>query len=248
MLLIRKLAVFLLDRNMHHCEKSKTMSKKRRNHRSRRQSKQNANSHVRIIILLFAIVAIGFVIYASLPETGSEQTVNRLELDPVLGNPNAPVTVVEYGAYGCEACRAWHEAGIVELILEEFPDQVKFVYRDMPIILPDWSQEMAEVAQCALDHSNHDFWIMHEVLFTQTIQGRTSQQEVIALGANAGLNANELQSCVEANTHYNTVRYDMSRSEARGIRGTPTWFVNGQILFNASPATLRQAILNALES
>jgi protein-disulfide isomerase len=178
--------------------------------------------------------------------SGPDQSSGRLELDPVLGYPEAPISVVEYGAYGCSACRAWHEAEIIEQILQEFPSEVKFIYRDMPVILPAWSQEMSEVAQCALDQSNDAFWLMHDALYSQTIQGRTSQAEAIVMGASLGLDANTLQSCVAANTHYETVRYDMNRPEARGIRGTPTWFVNGQLIFNASPAVLRQTILDEL--
>lgn len=197
-------------------------------------------------IALIGLLILGLIAFIYFGNSAPTQNLERLELDPILGNPDAPISIVEYGAYGCEACRAWHEAGIIEQILLEFPTQVKFIYRDMPIIIPAWSQEMAEVAQCALDQSNESYWRIHDALFTQTFQGRTSQLEAIQLGANLGLDTNALQSCVDANTHYETVRYDMNRSEARGILGTPTWFVNGQLLYNASPDILRQTIQSEL--
>ncbi|MCI0710462.1 MAG: DsbA family protein [Chloroflexi bacterium] len=224
------------------------MSKSRQAARKAAQSKAvQQQRRVRIgALAILALLVLGVVAYAYFGNTAPEQSLERLELDPILGNPDAPISIVEYGAYGCTACRAWHGAGIVEQILLEFPNQVKFIYRDMPIILPAWSQEIAEVAQCALDQSNESFWLLHDALFSQTIQGRTSQAEAVQLGANLGLDAEALRTCADGNTHYNTVIYDMNRSEARGIRGTPTWFVNGQQLFNASPDILREAIQSEL--
>ena len=112
----------------------------------------------------------------------SAETMSRLELDPILGNPDAPVTLIEYGAYGCHACKFWHEEGIVETLLEEFGGQVNFVYRDLPIIVPPYSQRAAEVAQCALDQGNEQFWTMHDAIFTQADQGKASADALIQLG------------------------------------------------------------------
>jgi protein-disulfide isomerase len=224
------------------------MSKQRRVERRKAQVAQNRQHRlIQIGTLVFIVAFVGFIVFSTFPQSsGLEQPVDRLELDPILGNPDAPITVVEYAAYGCSACKVWHEAGIMEQILQEFPDQLRFIYRDMPVILPAWSQEMAEVAQCALDQSNSSFWLIHNALFSQTIQGRSSQAEAIGLGASLGLDVNALQACVDANTHYETVRYDMNRPEARNVLGTPTWFVNGQVIFNASPAVLRQTIIDEL--
>lgn len=224
------------------------MSKQRRVERKKTETAQKRTHRmIQIGSLGFIVAFMGFIVFSTFPQnSGPEQLVSRLELEPILGDSDAPITVVEYAAYGCSACKAWHEAEIIEQILIEFPTQVKFIYRDMPIILPAWSQDMAEVAQCALDQGNDAFWLMHNALFTQTVQGRTSQNEAIQMGVNLGLETDVLQACVDNNTHYDTVRYDMNRPEARGIRGTPTWFVNGQMIFNASPNILRQTILDEL--
>ena len=86
--------------------------------------------------------------------------------------------------------------------------------------------------------------------FEDTVQGRTGQSVAIDLIAaeNSTMNIDELRACVDANTHFNTVRFDMERPEALGIRGTPTWFVNGQQVFNASPAVITQMIQAELNS
>ena len=181
----------------------------------------------------------------------SAEAIARYELDPILGDPDAPVTLIEYGAYGCHACKYWHEEGIVEALLEEFAGRVNFTYRDIPIIVPPYSQMAAEIAQCALDQGNDQFWTMHDVLYTGADQGRSSADELLQLGAEAGLDGDALRKCYEAGDHVATVRYDHERGAALGIRSTPTFVIGGQPVANADPELLRemlQAELDRLES
>lgn len=177
----------------------------------------------------------------------SAEDMARYELDPVLGDPDAPVTLVEYGAYGCHACKQWHEEGIVEALLEEFEGRVNFVYRDIPIIVPPYSQMAAEIAQCALDQSNESFWTMHDAIFTRAEQGRASADELLQLGADVGLDGDALRSCYEAGRHVATVRYDHDRGAALGIRSTPTFVIGGAPVANANPDLLRQLLQEELE-
>lgn len=175
----------------------------------------------------------------------------RERLDPVLGNPDAAVTLIEYGAYGCSACKHWHERGAVDDIIESFAGKVNFVYRDMPIVLPQYSQTAAEIAQCALDQGNDQFWLMHDALFTMARQGRSSADDMIEIGAQVGLDADALRSCYLSGLHVETVRFDRERGEALGIRGTPTFVIGDQPVFNGDPDLLRQLLqaeLDKLES
>ena len=177
----------------------------------------------------------------------SAEAIARYELDPILGDPDAPVTLVEYGAYGCHACKYWHEEGIVEALLEEFAGQVNFVYRDIPIIVPPYSQMAAEIAQCALDQGNDPFWAMHDAIYTLAEQGRASADELLQLGADAGLDGAALRSCYQAGVHVATVRYDYDRGAALGIRSTPTFVIGGAPVANADPDLLRQLLQEELD-
>lgn len=223
---------------------------KRNRSQKRKKERQQEMQKTRMIIagvgaIVFLLIA-GLVFYnqSLIPNVSQE----RLELDPYLGNPDAPVTIMEYAAYGCEACKIWHESGVIEQIIEEFPNQVRYTFRDMPIIMPAYSQDMAEVAQCALDQGEEAYWTMHDALFTMAVQGRTTQSEAILLGSRVGLDGDALESCVDANTHVATVRYDLERGEKLGIRSAPTWFINGERVYNASPDILQQMITEALNS
>jgi len=180
-------------------------------------------------------------------QSPSAEAIARYELDPILGDPAAPVTLIEYGAYGCHACKYWHEEGIVEALLEEFAGQVNFTYRDIPIIVPPYSQMAAEIAQCAFDLGNDPFWTMHDVIFTRAEQGRASAEELLQLGAEAGLDAAAIRKCYEAGTHVATVRFDHDRGAALGIRSTPTFVIGGQPVANANPELLRQLLQEELD-
>ncbi|GAB5493293.1 MAG: hypothetical protein Phog2KO_35080 [Phototrophicaceae bacterium] len=220
--------------------------------RKAREQEQKQKRMVQVGAIIFGLLVLGimgfFVINSG--NNAPEVAVERLELDPVLGNPDAPVTIIEYAAFGCEACKSWHEAGVIEQILAQYPNQVKFIYRDLPIIDPPWSQAMSEIAQCALDQGNDNFWLAHDILYEDTDLGRTSQSDAVDLiaEANTTMDIDTLRQCVDDNTHFNTVRYDMERPEAAALRGTPAWFVNGQQVYQASPQIISQMIEAALNS
>lgn len=177
----------------------------------------------------------------------SAEALARYKLDPILGDPAAPVTLVEYGAYGCHACKFWHEEGIIDELLEAFAGRVNFTYRDMPIIAPPYSQMAAEIAQCALDQGTEQFWTMHHVIFTQAEQGRASADELLQLGAVAGLEAAALRECYEAGTHVATLRYDQERGAALGISSTPTFVIGGEPVAKANPELLRELLQAELD-
>lgn len=221
--------------------------------RSKARRKRDKQGHQNRMILMgvIGLIAVGVVALTLSGTAGGaaapEVEQARLDLDPVLGNPDAPVTIIEYGAYACPACRSWHQAGIVEQILAEYPEQVRFVFRDFPVISPAYDRMSANVAQCALDQGQEAFWAFHNALY-DVVRVNSSQDALIQAGAQVGLNATALRVCAEANTHAATVQYDNNRARQLGLPGTPSWLVNDQRIFNASPDTLRAAIDQALRS
>ena len=79
---------------------------------------------------------------------------------------------------------------------------------------------------------------------------RTSADDMIEIGGQVGLDTDLLRTCYESGTHTETVRYDLARGTQLGVRGTPTFFVGDQPVFNANPDILRellQAELDALQ-
>ena len=198
---------------------------KRSKTRARRGKREQQNQQ-HLIMGVIGLVVVGVVIMMIWGTNGGvaapEVEQSRLDLDPILGNPNAPVTVIEYGAYACPACRSWHQAGIMEQILAEYDGQVRFVFRDFPVISPTYDRMAANVAQCALDQGQDAFWAIHNALY-EIIPVGSSQESLIQAGAQMGLDVVHLRTCVEENTHAATVQYDNERARQLGLPGTPTW-------------------------
>jgi len=220
---------------------------KRQNRRTGRYRVSQSQKAIVITVMALMVAVAIFVIVSNSGSTSavSNPSLNRLELDPIKGNPEAPVTIIEYGAYACPACRTWHQAGIIEQILATYPDQVRFIFRDYPVISPAYDRMAAEMAQCALDQSQEKFWAFHDVLYTLATPSN-SQDDILRLGANVGLDATALRTCAESGIHRATVQYDEDRARNLGLPGTPSFLVNDIRIFNATPDVLQAAIEQAL--
>ena len=220
---------------------------KRKAARERRKKRKQQDQRSRWVTIVVVVAVIAVLGIAALASGAGGVTFNeRFELDPILGNPDAPVTIIEYGAYACPSCKFWHEQGIIEQILAEFPDQVRFIFRDFPVISPTYDRMAAALAQCVLDQGEDKFWAFHDLLYTVARQGVSSYDELISLAERAGANADEVRACGDAGTHRETVLYDNHRARELGLRGTPSFFVNDKQLYSLSVEALRAEVQAAL--
>ena len=109
------------------------MAKKRKTARVKRKQQQQKRQNLIIGVVVLIVIG-GFALFAL-----SNRAVaynERFDVEPIYGNPDAPVSIIEYGAYGCHSCKAVHESGILEDIIEEYDGQVNLICRDIPIISP----------------------------------------------------------------------------------------------------------------
>lgn len=224
------------------------MSKKasKRTARRRQQNQQRMNLVIGAVVIVAVVVA-GLALVGGGGDDTPDVSQERLEQERMRGDPNAPVTIIEYASYSCTACRQWQRGGYVEEILAEYQGQVNFVYRDYPVISPAFDRRAAEVAQCAFDQDENRFWTLHDALFTQT-RATESTEDLLRLGERAGFEYDALKACTDANTHRATINYDEERGRDLGLRGTPAFLVNGQQIYGATPDSLREAINTALQS
>jgi protein-disulfide isomerase len=198
---------------------------------------------------IFVIIMVAWVVLSAARSASGAPEVarSRLQQDPVLGDPDAPVQIVEYGAYACSACRVMHESGVIQRIVDEFDGQVGYRYRDFPVISPTYDRMAAQAAQCALDQSNEGFWAFHDRLYTTDYVAHNTPEEFGGLAEEIGLDGAALAACVEADTHLRTIQFDQTRAERLGARGTPSFYLNGEPLFVSSYEGFRQAVLAALD-
>lgn len=227
------------------------MSNKKKNlaQHQRVTQKKQAQQLRSVLTGVAAVLVIGIVVAIVVSSKGAAAPAvapERQKLEAVRGNPQAPVTIVEYGAYSCPSCRAWHNQHIIDQILIDYKDKVRFIFRDFPVITPTYDRMAAGVAQCALDQGQDRFWALHNALYEQYPD--YSLDGVLNLAGQIGLDQAKLRTCAEANTYASLVQASEDQAVHLGFQGTPSFIVNDQPVFNASPQTLKTAIERALHN
>ena len=165
-----------------------------------------------------------------------------IENDEVKGNPNAPVTIVEWSDYECPYCAKFYSQTL-EQIDEKYiqTGKVKFVYRDFPLGFHTNAQKAAEAAECAGEQGK--YFEMHDKLFEEGVDGGVSSFKQFA--ADLNLNTNKFNECLDSGEMASEVSKDMSDGSAIGIKGTPGFVINGQLVSGAQPFSVFQQVIEA---
>ena len=188
------------------------------------------------VILALLVIAGGYILWPR--SSASEVDAARLANDPSLGLPDAPVTIVEYGDFGCTTCRYWFNQGVLDQIRSVYGDEVYFVWRDFPIITAQ-SPKAAEAGQCA--HDQGKFWEYHDLLYQRA--PALSIPDLKEYAIDLGLNGSEFDQCLDSGKHQATVDRDLQDARQRGFNATPTFLVNDETIFGpASFETFKNAI------
>src|SRR5579859_1471700 len=142
--------------------------------------------------------------------------------DHSIGPDNASITLVEYGDFECSYCA--QAAGAVRELRRLFADNVRFVFRNMPLTeLHPHAERAAEAAEAAALQGR--FWEMHDLLFEHRTD--LSDAALLRYAAQAGANASAVAEALRLGTARTKVERDVGGAIRSGVTGTPTFFVNG---------------------
>lgn len=169
--------------------------------------------------------------------------------DPTLGNPEAPVTIVEFSDFQCPFCRKFYLDTLSE-IKEKYvkTGKVKFVYRDFPLTsIHDMAQTYAEAGECADDQGK--FWGMHDKIFEEqqkrgsgTVTDFTAA-DIKRWARELGLDGAKFDSCLNSGKYTAEVDKDFADGQRNGVEGTPATFVNGLLVPGAVPFSQFKALI-----
>jgi protein-disulfide isomerase len=178
------------------------------------------------------------------PQATTEPLI-PLDDDPILGSPDAPVTMIEYSEYLCPYCRRF-VLETLPLIEERYIDtgQVKLVFRDFPVH-GQGAIAMAMVAECAGDQGK--FWEMHKVLFQRVDEWSASEELLATLQGYAdelGLDQEAFTSCLEQGTPLERIQEDYNLGVQDGVSGTPSFVINGELVVGAQPFEEFQRVID----
>jgi protein-disulfide isomerase len=141
----------------------------------------------------------------------------------VLGDPKAPVTLVEFTDYQCPFCRKFESDSFARL-KKDYIDtgKVRFVHRDMPLEFHPNAEPAAEAAHCA--GRQKKFWEMHDAL-VQDPSADLSQQAILNDAQKIGLDSASFKACIEARPFADSIRKDAADANTLGVSGTPSFII-----------------------
>ena len=163
-----------------------------------------------------------------------------------MGDPNAPVTIVDFSDFGCSHCATFAET-TAEQIVENYvaTGDVRFEFRSVGALLNNPNTTLAaEAAYCAADQNM--FWEYHDILFANqfTLFSNPSTEIGNYLSEFANhleMDVDTFESCLETGKHKEQVSQDEIDALEGGINSTPSFLINGVLFVGNLPSTERPA-------
>lgn len=180
--------------------------------------------------------------------------------DPVLGNPDAPVTIIEFSDYECPFCKRAFQQSFPK-IKSEYIDKglVKLVFRDLPLPFHDpLATKQAIAANCAREQGGDEiYFAYHDEIFNRTNSNGNGMpvEELNNIAKDLNLNISDFSTCLDSEKYLSEVQKDLSDAAAVGANGTPAFFVGksstdgiieGTKISGAQPYEVFKSIIDGL--
>ncbi len=211
---------------------------KNRKSSKQRKKTQRRNTTIAVVVIAVAIAGLAILVtrpvevevdevlltrYAGVPTSVTDRGF------PILGNPEAPATLVEYSSFSCSHCADFHDDVTKNIVDRVRAGEMSLTY--VPVVLNGEADAAAKAALCAADQGL--FWEYHDLLFNwQEVYSATAfQNSRLVAGAEAlGMDMEQFNACRRGNTLEITLDNAQSAFRASGGTGTPTIELNGDRL------------------
>ena len=161
---------------------------------------------------------------------------------PSLGDPKAPVTLVEFSDFQCPVCRSLHD--VLRGMLPNYP-QVRVVFKDFPLeSLHPWARTAALGGHCAYEQNPSAFWKVYDLIYDQQelISASNAWTKMTDFAGQAGLNADAFRACMASPAAGAAIEASKANGQRLEVGSTPTVFVNGRRMVGADAHLLEQYI------
>jgi protein-disulfide isomerase len=169
----------------------------------------------------------------------------------VLGDPRAPITVVEFSDFECPVCRNLHDA--LRGLLPNYP-QVKVIFKDYPIeAIHPWARTAALAGRCAYQQDPNAFWKLYDLIYDNQdlMSAANAYDKVVDFAGKSGVNTDTFKTCMSGPQAAREVDASLANGNLLEVRSTPTIFVDGRRIVGADPHALQQYLdyeVNQLKS
>ena len=211
--------------------------------------------------VIVGVIVIAIIVGVAASSVSSSETVN-LDMSrthgtistamgsPILGDPSAPITIVEFGDYQCHQCYNWFhntKPAIVEDYIET--GKANLVFVDLAFLGSD-SPIAAQASYCAEDQEM--YWEYHGMLYdfqdSKINSGWANSERLKAFAGDLGLDMELFNSCLDSGKYSKRVQYNTQQARDNGVRGTPGFFIVGpdgqEKLGGAQPFSVFKQVLD----
>ncbi len=188
-----------------------------------------------IVIAIIVSIVLTVTNTGDLSNTQGEQTgqmhgtVSTIHASPILGNPTAPVTIIEFGDYQCHQCYNWFHSTKPQ-ITRDYIDTGKanLIFVDLAFLGRD-SPTAAQATYCAGEQGR--YWEYHDILYIsqepKIDNGWASSERLKAFAFSMNLDTDMFNSCLDSKKYLKDVRYNSQQAKKHGISGTPGFIIVG---------------------
>lgn len=179
-------------------------------------------------------------------------TVSTAMGSPILGNPSAPITIVEFGDYQCERCYQWFHTTKPALV-KDYIDTGKanLIFVDMALLGRD-SPIAAQATYCAEDQGR--YWEFHDILYNSQENidnGWANSERLKAFAFSLDFDMELFTSCLDSGKYSKRVQYNISEARKNGATGTPTFFIvnsdgEQQKISGAQPYSVFKSVIDSM--
>ena len=182
-----------------------------------------------VIPIIIGVIA-GLILGMSTANSSNSDTLTISKLSengsPVMGDPNAPITILEWGDYQCTFCYKFHQ-NTLNVINEEFIEtgKVKMIFKDYPLNGPD-SKLAAEASYCANDQDK--YWEYHDQLYENWEGERTgwvTRGSLSQFAESINLDVVKFNKCLDESKHKNKINLIYEFGNEIGIDATPSFLI-----------------------
>ncbi len=190
-----------------------------------------------IMGVIVIVIITGVVAYLSVPASETVNldmgrthgTISTAMGSPILGDPSAPITIVEFGDYQCTQCYNWfHDTK--PAIFQDYikTGKVNLVFVDLAFLGRD-SPKAAQASYCAEDQEM--YWAYHDILYnsqeSEIDSGWANSERLKAFALILDLDVDLFESCLDSGKYSKRVQYNVQQARNHDIRDTPEFFIVG---------------------
>lgn len=175
--------------------------------------------------------------------------------DIIFGDPDAPVTLIEYASWTCPACLDFHSR-ILPTVKADYIDtgKVRMVFREFPTAPANIAVAGFTLARCTDGNEYYalldELFMRQDAILTLARQGGPVVEALKQVGVNHGIETDEaFEACLDSQDNRDAIRASIAAAQAKGVNATPTFYLDGELLNNnarVSVANFTAALDDAL--